>query len=192
MTTKSPFDNPGDRWPTLDVRVLPYDPDWAVRFVLEADLLRTALGATAHTIEHFGSTSVPGMRAKPIIDIFVELTGPLLPHEREALRQQGYVHERQVDDPEIVFLGKGAHEVHLQLVPRNHGSVIAKRALRDYLRAHAHEARAYADVKTGLAASTQGVARDYALGKRAYVDALEGRALAWYVTTHPSAGNEST
>lgn len=180
MTTKTPFDNPGEQWPRLEVRISTYDPAWAERFLLEAALLRGALGSVAHTIEHFGSTSVPGLAAKPIVDIVVEVTRPLAPEDRATLHANGYVHERRVDDPDITFLGKGLHEVHLLLVPRAHPSVLARLAVRDYLRAHEAEARAYALTKQELAASVHGIAKDYAFGKRSYVDALEARALSWY------------
>lgn len=180
MARTSPFDNPGDQWPKLEVRVLPYDPGWAERFATEAALLQQALGAAAFAVEHFGSTSVPGLSAKPIVDIVVELERRLEPHDRRALHDVGYVYERNVDAPDIVFLAKGNHEVHLQLVPRAHPSVEAKLAVRDYLRAHPEEARLYARTKESIAITSNGVAKDYALGKREFVDALEARALSWY------------
>lgn len=188
MARTSPFDNPGDQWPKLEVRVLPYDPSWAERFALEAALLQRALGDAAFAVEHFGSTSVPGLAAKPIVDIVVELERRLEPLDRLALREAGYVHERNVDAPDIVFLAKGNHEVHLQLVPRAHPSIEAKLAVRDYLRAHPEEARLYASTKETIASAANGVAKDYALGKREFVDALEARALSWYRRTSPPPG----
>jgi GrpB-like predicted nucleotidyltransferase (UPF0157 family) len=179
MARQSPFDNPGDQWPRFEVRVLPYDHSWAERFDFEADQLRRSLGDAIHAVEHFGSTSVPGLSAKPIVDIVVELTRRLEPLDRAALWDAGYIYERNVDDPDITFLAKGAHEVHLQLVPRAHPSVVTKLAVRDYLRAHPNEARLYADTKEAIAATANGIAKDYALGKRAFVDALEARALEW-------------
>jgi GrpB-like predicted nucleotidyltransferase (UPF0157 family) len=176
---RSAFDSPGDQWPRLDVVVVPYDPAWAARFELEATIVRSALGPRLSRIEHFGSTSVVGLAAKPIVDILVELSSALSQDDLAALAQGGYVHVRHVDDPDIVFLGKGNHEVHMQLVPVGHASVSTKLAVRDYLRHFAEEARAYAAVKNAVSESAKGVAKEYALGKRAFVDALEARALTW-------------
>lgn len=176
---RSAFDSPGDQWPKLDVVVVPYDPAWAERFEVEEKIIRSVLGSLVNRIEHFGSTSVPGLAAKPIVDILVELAAALSPEERAELARAGYVHVRNVDDPDIVFLGKGNHEVHMQLVPTGHAGVFTKLAVRDYLRNFPEEARAYATVKCAVSESAKGVAKDYALGKRAFVDALEARAVAW-------------
>ncbi len=52
-------------------RLAPYNPDWAVAFVEEAARLKAALGDVVIAIEHYGSTSIPGLAAKPILDLLV-------------------------------------------------------------------------------------------------------------------------
>src|SRR5215472_10086277 len=82
---------------TLD----PYDPAWAERFAEEAAALKAALGDLALSIEHVGSTSVPGLIAKPIIDIQVSV-GSLasLKPFMHPMTRLGYTHLR---DPDPVF-----------------------------------------------------------------------------------------
>ncbi len=179
MVRKSEFDNPGTSWPTLEVSVVPYDERWPQLFALESELIRVAVGELVQSIYHCGSTSVPGLSAKPIIDIVATCRVPPSEVHRERLAGVGYVHARNVDDSDIVFLGKGNHEYHLQLVPVAHATLVNKLAVRDYLRAHPAESVAYGEHKTELAVTSSGRARDYALGKREFVDALEVRALEW-------------
>jgi len=179
MVRKSEFDNPGTSWPALEVRIVPYDERWPQLFALERELIRGAVGELLHAIHHFGSTSVPGLSAKPIIDIVATYRMPPSEVHRERLGAIGYVHARNVDDTDIVFLGKGNHEYHLLLVPIEHGTLVNKLAVRDYLRVHPDESAAYGGHKTELAAMSSGIAKDYALGKREFVDALEARALEW-------------
>lgn len=175
----SAFDSPGESWPPLQVRVVPYDPRWPEIFANERDIVFSAIRDVVEEVHHFGSTSVPGLAAKPIIDLCavcrVTPDAPTI----EALVGVGYVHRRHVADASLVFLGKGNHEFHLQVVRFDHPSVEQKLALRDYLRAHPESAEAYAAHKDALARLHAGVAREYALGKRDFVDALEARALEW-------------
>ena len=59
----------------MGVRVVPYDVRWPAQYVIEAHHIRRALGNVAVAIHHIGSTSVPGLSAKPVIDILVEVNG---------------------------------------------------------------------------------------------------------------------
>jgi GrpB-like predicted nucleotidyltransferase (UPF0157 family) len=58
------------------IRIEPYSDDWPRRFSLERERIETALGATARRIEHIGSTAVPGLAAKPVVDILVSVEDP--------------------------------------------------------------------------------------------------------------------
>ena len=79
---------------TRDIIVLPYDPAWAIAFAELQQLLCTALQDTILRIEHVGSTSVPGMWAKPILDIDIVIdSDTLLPAVIDRLTALGYVYE---------------------------------------------------------------------------------------------------
>jgi GrpB-like predicted nucleotidyltransferase (UPF0157 family) len=60
----------------LPIEIVDYDATWPARFELERDRLRRALGTLAIRIEHIGSTSVPGLAAKPIVDVLVTVANP--------------------------------------------------------------------------------------------------------------------
>src|SRR5690348_16636517 len=81
------------------VLLVPYNRDWPAAFARERDRLRSALGSTAVRIEHNGSTAVPGLAAKPVIDIQISVER-LQPMDAYAppLERLGYVHVPHEDD----------------------------------------------------------------------------------------------
>jgi len=122
------------------LEVVPYDPGWPAAFEAEAVRLRAALGPLALRIDHNGSTSIPGLAAKPIIDIQVSVAAlqPLAAH-RERLETAGYVHVPHPDDSFCPFFHRPLewpHSHHVHLVQA--GGVEERRTLafRDYLRDH--------------------------------------------------------
>lgn len=156
----------------MNITVVDYDPDWPCAFERERDRLRAALGERAIRIEHHGSTAVPGLAAKPIIDIqiSVEQLTPLEPYV-QALEALGYRHVPHADDSFAPFLHKPdawphTHHVHLVLA----GGEEERRTLafRDCLRANASLARDYEALKRQLAAESKGT--DFAV-QQAYADA---------------------
>ena len=73
------------------IRIVDYDSDWPRRFELEANEIRSVLGSRALSVEHVGSTSVPGLAAKPIIDILLVVTNSAEESEYvQALETVGY------------------------------------------------------------------------------------------------------
>ena len=89
----------------MQVELSEYDPKWASMFDAEASRIREALGSFAKRIEHVGSTSVPGLAAKPVIDIqiSVEKLHPMDPY-KVLLEQIGYTHVPHPDDAVYPFL----------------------------------------------------------------------------------------
>src|SRR5262245_58030205 len=81
------------------LEVVAYDPRWPAEFEAEAARLRSALGSLAVRIDHNGSTAVPGLSAKPVIDIQISVAAlqPMHPYA-EALVALGYVHVPDPDD----------------------------------------------------------------------------------------------
>lgn len=156
----------------------PYDPAWPAQYAVEAAKVRAALGANAN-VHHVGSTSIPGISAKPIIDML--LVVPSTPDEDAyvpALVAQGYrLHIREPDwfehrlfkgvDPVVnlhVFSG-GCQEVERML------------AFRDWLRTHDDERALYLAKKQELAARTWKYVQNYADAKGEVVEAIIARAL---------------
>jgi GrpB-like predicted nucleotidyltransferase (UPF0157 family) len=136
------------------IELAAYDPAWPTRFAELGRDLRAGLDAVALRIDHIGSTSVPGLAAKPIIDIQVSVADfePLAAY-RLPLEQLGYVY--RADNPERTKRyfrePSGRRRTHVHV--RRAGSFSEQWALlfRDYLRAHAEVAAEYAAVKQRLA-----------------------------------------
>ena len=136
---------------TKNVVVLPYDEGWPRDFSqIEAEL-RAALGELALRIEHVGSTSVPGLSAKPIIDIDAVVRSESLGPAISALRKIGYEHEGDLGIPgreAFAYEGKThLRKHHLYVCPQDSPELKRHLAFRDYLRSHPEAARAYGRIK---------------------------------------------
>ena len=128
---------------TIDI--VPYDPGWPSVFSAERDRIAAALGDFALRIDHNGSTSVPGLAAKSIIDIQVSVR-QLQPLEAfaEPLKSLGYVHVPHPDDSFCPFFHKPAtwpHTHHVHVVESGGAEERRTLAFRDYLREHPEAAR---------------------------------------------------
>ncbi len=164
--------------------IVDYDPAWPAMFEREAASLRAALGDLAMRVEHVGSTSVPGLAAKPVIDIQISVASitpraPLV----EPLLELGYRHE--IDPIEIghEFFSNSdepdaPRKVHIHVCEV--GSAWERRhlAFRDYLRSHDDAVAEYANLKRRLAAAHPRDIQSYVDGKTAFVTTIETRALA--------------
>ena len=137
-----------------EIRIVPYDPNWSHEFEVEALRIREALGSRALRIDHNGSTSIPGMAAKPIIDIQVSV-GSLTPLEAysKPLQSIGYHHVPHSDDSLCPFFHRPfdwPHTHHVHVVKAGGDEERRTLAFRDYLRDHSEEARKYERLKRDL------------------------------------------
>lgn len=163
-----------------------YDPNWPTLFEQERTRIEDALGSFALAIEHVGSTAVPDLPSKPIIDLLVgvpSLEGAMARYIEpiEALGYN-YVPEYASWLPGELFFRKGppgpwTH--HLHLMEPSHPRWETMLVFRDYLRAHPEAARAYADVKRALAALSKDDIKTYRNGKSTFVEATTAKARAW-------------
>jgi GrpB-like predicted nucleotidyltransferase (UPF0157 family) len=154
------------------VIVVPYDPRWPGEFEIERDRIALALRALALRIDHHGSTAVPGLAAKPVIDIQISVA-PLHPIEAYAggLARLGYVHVPHADDAFCPFFHRPAawpHTHHVHLVEAGSEEERRTLAFRDYLREHAQVARDYEALKRTLADRLSAEDRE---SQQAYADA---------------------
>jgi GrpB-like predicted nucleotidyltransferase (UPF0157 family) len=163
-----------------------YDPGWVVAFDVERRRLARALGTLARRIDHHGSTAVPGLEAKPVIDIqvSVERLQPLGAY-REPLATVGYVHVPHADDAVCPFFHRPQewpHTHHVHVVQAGGHEERRTLAFRDYLREHGDVAREYAALKQRLSAlvdAAEASSREaYASAKREFIDQVVERALA--------------
>ena len=168
------------------LQILPYDPCWALEFEAERGRIAHALGELAQRIDHHGSTSVPGLDAKPIIDIQVSVIH-LAPIQAYAmpLTTLGYVHDPHPDDAFCPFFYRPRlwpHTHHVHVVQTGGEEERRTLAFRDFLREHSEAAREYASLKKQLAAvadATDASDREtYANAKTEFVERLVQIALA--------------
>jgi GrpB-like predicted nucleotidyltransferase (UPF0157 family) len=152
-----------------------HDPAWAVRYEQERARIVSALGDRVLRLDHVGSTSVPGLAAKPIIDIDLSVADP---HDEAAyvpgLERAGYV--LRVREPHHRMLRTPALDVHLHVCAL--GSEWERRHLvfRDWLRSHPDDRRRYEDVKRSLAARSWADMNDYADAKTDVIAEIMARA----------------
>lgn len=152
------------------------DSGWAERFRAEAPAVQRALGRMAvGRVEHIGSTAVPGLAAKPIIDMVVPLQADAEAEAvTSALEAIGWVHDPQPDDRELRRLSfcrpdPAWRTHHLHVVAESSGSWRDWIAFRDQLRIDPRRAAAYADLKRGLARRHEHDRDAYRAGKGAFV-----------------------
>lgn len=173
------------RYRPARVRVVDHDSSWTERYAAEARLLIDTLGSHLAAIEHVGSTSVPGMPAKPIIDILAAVrTYDRFDVVVRRLAQIGYLYtpEAEADDPGRRVFRKGAqdmgrlrtHHLHITEVNSHYWQRIV--AFRDHLRHHSDDATAYAQLKRDLAVRLADDSRGYTAAKQQFVTAIERRA----------------
>jgi GrpB-like predicted nucleotidyltransferase (UPF0157 family) len=157
-----------------------YDPAWVDRFAAATSLLDEALGGLIIAIEHVGSTSVPGLPAKPIIDIdlLIEDTAdesrylPALETReyRLVLREPWWYGHRMLVSP--------AEDVHLHMWPHDAPEPVRHRLFRDWLRSHPEDRDLYAATKRRLARDTVDRPGDYSLAKNDVIDEIYERIFA--------------
>lgn len=163
------------------VIVLDYDPNWRGLFQSLHKRIADALGDLVAAIEHVGSTAVPHLAAKPIIDIDVLLASEtMLPAAIDRLASLGYVHQGNLGIPERdAFLAQANDPPHhLYVCPPCSTEFRRHMAFRDYLRAHPTDTKIYGDLKTALAERFRGNRSAYNAAKGEFVAELTSRAIA--------------
>ena len=164
-----------------DVHLVDYDGAWSQQFTEMAAWLRRHLGARiALSVDHIGSTSIPGMPAKPVIDILVEIPSfrEAKPHVLPLLDSETW--EYWWHDDHMMFIKRdgfmGQRRYHVHMMPRGHDRE-ARLAFRDHLRSHPEDASRYAALKQQLARSHRKDRERYTEAKSAFVSEIVSKAL---------------
>ena len=166
------------------ISVLPYDPRWPHEFERSSAEAANALGASILAIHHIGSTSIPGIYAKPVIDMlavvsdFSEIDQHPDRMERlgyEVMGEFGILGRRYFRRDDST--GRRTHQIHAFAGGSPH--VRRHLAFRDFMRAHPHFAQAYSDLKRQLASAHPYDMEAYMDGKDAFIKEMQRRALEW-------------
>lgn len=193
--TQRQVGRPGEGWvaplppPTDVIQVVDSDPRWVDEFASEAEKVHNALGARAHRVEHVRSTAVPGLPAKPIIDIDLWLDDT----EDEdtyvpALENIGYV--LVLREPwwngHRMLVNSGVPKVNLHVFPATAPEPLRHLLFRDWLRTHEGDRDLYAKAKRRLAETTRELPADYNLAKNDVIDQIYSRVFSVPPTEHPA------
>lgn len=164
---------------TDPIQIVPYDPRWAIEFARLRDHLLEAIGDLALAVEHVGSTAVPGLPAKPILDIDVVLGSA--EHVPEAIARLAEIGYRHVGD--LGIKGREAFDRatdtsahHLYVVVQGSEPWRNHIQFRDYLREHPASAEAYARLKRSLADEFQNDREKYTNAKTKFVEEVLSNA----------------
>jgi len=150
----------------MAVTLVPYDTTWPLEFAAEADRIERACTGLPIRLEHIGSTAIPAMSAKPVIDILAGRPGNVSGDKYvAAFRQLGYEHKGAYGIPGRNYFRRGTPRTHhVHLVSWSSDFWRDHLLFRDFLRANPDTAREYETIKRELAAS-------YLFDKETYTDA---------------------
>jgi len=165
------------------VEVSNYDPDWVNEFEKEAVYLRNIFGGEMLKIHHIGSTSIPGMDAKPIIDILMVVQDiQKMDSFNQIMQCVGYILKGENGIPGRRFFIKGDeahHTHHLHVFQKGHADITRHLNFRDYLIAHPVKVRKYARLKKALANRTPLDIDFYQSGKEQFIREIDEKANIW-------------
>ena len=166
------------------ITVLNYDPEWPLKYERERKAIAEILDGNGISIYHIGSTSVPGLAAKPIIDMMAVVRSlEKVDDARGKFSELGYEYLGEFGIAGRRYFRKGGdertHQIHIfQADDRN--NIVRHLAFRDYMRTHEKERAEYAKIKTALAQRFPYDIDGYCDGKDAFVREMEKRALLEY------------
>ncbi len=165
------------------IEIVPHDPGWAQAFEAEAARLREAFGEELLAIHHMGSTAVPGLPAKPIIDMLPEVRDiDAIDDLNDAMVALGYTPKGENGIPGRRFFSKdldGVRRFHLHVFQTGDPEIARHLDFIDYLKAHPAAARAYANLKQRLAREHATDISRYTDGKGEFIRGIDDRANAW-------------
>jgi GrpB-like predicted nucleotidyltransferase (UPF0157 family) len=177
------------RHPSLDerfdpaIRIVDHDPEWSRLAQEELGRVADALGDSAVRLEHVGSTSVPGLGAKPIIDMQVSVADiERLDDYVGPLERLGYLFAPDPAFADYHYFAKPharPRSHHLHICQAGSHQELRHVAVRDFLRAHPDEAASYEELKRTLVREHPEDRLAYVAGKDGYMIELEARAVRW-------------
>jgi GrpB-like predicted nucleotidyltransferase (UPF0157 family) len=164
-----------------EITVVEYEPRWAEWYEADASEIVAALGVRVREVEHFGSTSVRGLVAKPIIDVLVgPREWPLVAQDRDSLAALGYEHLGEAGVPgREYFRRRAEHDTNVAVVEWGKGLWSQNLLVRNYLRQHSFAAARYGQAKLAVWRRGARTLLAYSAEKTEEVAALVEAAQRW-------------
>lgn len=168
----------------MSVRVVPYDPGWVNAAQSDLYLIKDALGQIVVSADHIGSTAIPDIYAKPILDLLLEVGSLAALDGRSGdMQALGYKSMGEYGIPGRRFFSKsnrhGVRTHHVHSFENGHESILQHLVFRDYMITHPEEAEAYGQLKLSLAADHPDDIEAYMDGKDLFIKERITRAMAW-------------
>jgi len=165
------------------VELHPHNPNWAATYQTEAAKLKPIFGKLLLLTEHIGSTAIPGIKAKPIIDIMIAVSNlacvaDFIP-EMELL---GYEHRGEAGIPGRQYFRREADSIggyHVHIYQLGHAAITQALNFSEYLRTHPDRAQAYSHLKEGLAKKFRNDRAMYTESKTDFIEETNRLAAAW-------------
>lgn len=164
------------------IEIVPCDLTWSEQFASEAEKLQKIFADNVVAVHHIGSTSIPGMPAKPTIDILLSVKSiDLVDQHNDAMAVLGYEAwgEYHILGRRFFVKGEDKRTHHVHTFEAGSHDITRHLNFRDYLIVHPDAAREYADLKIKLAAQFAHNRRAYVTNKQDFVKALEAKAVRW-------------
>lgn len=164
----------------MRIYMVPHDPQWRQEFENEAEQIAEALGNNVVAVHHMGSTAIPNIYAKPVIDILLVVQDhAVLDAKQDAMEALGYEAFGEFGIPTRRYfrrdnaLGDRTHQVHA--FEAGSPQIARHLAFRDYMVAHPEAAQEYSDLKQKLAAEHPNDIEAYMDGKDAFIQEIDRR-----------------
>jgi GrpB-like predicted nucleotidyltransferase (UPF0157 family) len=166
------------------VEVVPHDPQWRDAFEAEAKHVVAALGENVVAIHHIGSTAIPNIYAKPVIDLLVEVRDITeVDGQSSAMESLGYEVMGEYGIPGRRYFRKdnqeGIRTHHIHAFEAGSAEVERHLAFRDYMIAHHGDAQRYSELKKKLAEEHPQSIDGYMDGKDSFIKEMNRRAAQW-------------
>jgi GrpB-like predicted nucleotidyltransferase (UPF0157 family) len=165
------------------VEVVPFNEKWSLMFAEEAQKIKDIFGKEMVNIYHIGSTSIPNIHAKPIIDILVEVKEiTKVDDYNEKMAELGYraMGEHGISGRRFFRKGEVERTHHIHVFETGSEHIIRHLAFKEYMIAHPEKAQAYSELKQKLARKFPYDIESYMDGKDPFIKETEEKALQWY------------
>lgn len=164
------------------VEVVPHQDEWSATFKEESKKIKDVFGEEIRNVYHIGSTAIPTIWAKPIIDIMVEVINiTKVDHFNIKMEQLGYeaVGENGIHNRRFFRKGGDNRTHHVHIFEKGNEEISRHLAFRDYLIAHPEEAIKYSQLKRNLAEAFPTNIQKYIEGKNDYISDIDNKAEKW-------------
>lgn len=164
------------------VEVVPHRDEWSELFLEESKKIKEVYGDEIIHIYHIGSTSIPAIHAKPVIDLMVEVADiERIDGYNEQMKQLNYeaLGENGIPNRRFFMKGDDNRTHHVHIFEKGDAEIERHLAFRDYMMAHPEEAQSYSQLKKRLAKRFPENMDEYIEGKDSFIKTIDRKAAEW-------------